>query len=354
MNSTIKLDETTNNNEAVIYLKTSKLGNLFISSVSEISFNGKDLFVYDVVKGRSKLQLFISNEEAYLIIKHLADISGKAFNNLNPILDISFGNFRLNAIHDSVANSNNLGVTNFIIRQIFKGIRITPSQSNLPKPIDKLLKQIILKNQSIIISGITGSGKTELQKYIVSLLAGSQRLIMIEDTYETHIKELFPNLDINVWLLNNLDNSQNQINDLIRAGLRNNPDWLMLAEARGNETAELLLTATSGIPIITTLHAQSALTAIERMIQLIGSKSRFNEQYLEKEIASHIHFFIHMSKDIENSKIKRSISQIIVCYVKNNKVVRTIIYDQSNHVKYRPLDLVFAKQIGLKVKWFET
>jgi pilus assembly protein CpaF len=343
-----KTDQSTN------YLLQTSIGKFFNFDVSEVSFNGVELYLNLVNKGRKIIEdISFNNEQAYNLVKHLADINGKAFNNMNPILDLSFGQFRLNAIHESIGNANNIGVTTFIIRQIYKGIRVNRAKDNLDEKLVSLFKAIITSKQSLIISGVTGSGKTEMQKYLVSLVDKHQRLIMIEDTYETHIKDLAPHLDINSWIINQND-QRSQISDLIRAGLRNNPDWLMLAESRGSETNELLLTVTSGIPIITTIHAQSSLSAIDRMIHLMGSTNKFNNQYLELEIASHIHFYIHMIKEVDTvNNIKRRIGEIMVSFRKGDFVIKKIIYNVRNKNFYSLLPKEIATLIDFPINWYE-
>jgi pilus assembly protein CpaF len=343
-----------NTDQSTAYLLQTSIGKVFSNEVSEVSFNGVELYLNLVNKGRRIIEdISFSNEQAYNLIKHLADINGKAFNNMNPILDLSFGQFRLNAIHESIGNANNVGVTTFIIRQIYKGIRVNRAKDNFDEKLVSLFKAIIASKQSLIISGVTGSGKTEMQKYLVSLVDKHQRLIMIEDTYETHIKDLAPHLDINSWIINQSD-QRSQISDLIRAGLRNNPDWLMLAESRGSETNELLLTVTSGIPIITTLHAQSSLSAIDRMIHLMGSTNKFNNQYLELEIASHIHFYVHMIKEVDSiNNIKRRIGEIMVTFRKGAFVIKKIIYNLKSKNIYSVLPKEIANIIDLPINWYE-
>jgi pilus assembly protein CpaF len=344
-----KIDQSTS------YLMQTNIGKVFNADVSEVSFNGVDLYLNLVNKGRKIIEdVNFSNEQAYNLVKHLADINGKAFNNMNPILDLSFGQFRLNAIHESIGNANNIGVNTFIIRQIYKGIRVNRAKETMDECLVNLFKAIIISKQSLIISGVTGSGKTEMQKYMVSLVDKHQRVIMIEDTYETHIKDLSPHLDINSWIINQND-QRSQISDLIRAGLRNNPDWLMLAESRGNETNELLLTVTSGIPIITTLHSQSSLSAIDRMIHLMGSTNKFNNQYLELEIASHIHFYLHMIKEVDSANnIKRRIGEVMVTYRKGENVVKKMIYNLKSKEVYSSLPKEIASLINLPTNWYET
>jgi pilus assembly protein CpaF len=343
------------NDQSTSYLLQTVIGKVFNAEVSEVSFNGSELYLNLVNKGRRIIDdIKFNNEQAYNLVKHLADINGKAFNNMNPILDLSFGQYRLNAIHESIGNANNIGVTTFIIRQIYKGIRVSRTKDSIDVKLNTLFKAIILSKQSLIISGVTGSGKTEMQKYLVSLVEKHQRLIMIEDTYETHIKDLAPHLDINSWIINQND-QRSQISDLIRAGLRNNPDWLMLAESRGSETNELLLTVTSGIPIITTLHSQSSLSAIDRMIHLMGSTNPCNNQYLELEIASHIHFYLHMIKEVDDqNNIKRRVGEIMVTFRKGDIVIKKIVYEAKSKEVFATLPKEIAKLISLPINWYET
>ena len=59
------------------------------------------------------------------------------------------------------------------------------------KEVFRLLNRFIKSHLSILISGPTGSGKTELQKYLVSLIDQDEKIILIEDSYETCLKSYF-------------------------------------------------------------------------------------------------------------------------------------------------------------------
>ena len=43
-----------------------------------------------------------------------------------------------------------------------------------------------------MVSGETGSGKTELVKYLASNTAENEKIITIEDTLELHLDRIFP------------------------------------------------------------------------------------------------------------------------------------------------------------------
>ena len=66
------------------------------------------------------------------------------------------------------------------------------------------------------------------------------RIILLEDEYETFLKELYPNLDIVTWItFNNQENISKEMRKLIKQALRNNPEWLIISEVRGEEAKEL-------------------------------------------------------------------------------------------------------------------
>lgn len=340
------------------FLKNSVLYPLFDDDVSELSFNGKDLYIVSINKKRQKCDIEFDSETANSFVRHIADLTGKSFNNTYPILDVSFDNYRLNAIHSSVASCNNEGTITFIIRKIYEGFRIKKDDVTLcDKKVHKLLANIVALNHSVMISGVTGSGKSELQKYLISLVPKYHRIVMIEDTYETHVKELVPDLDINIWIARSAPFSYREnLQRLIKAGLRNNPDWLMISEVRGEEMMDLLQTVSSGISIITTIHAKSAKDTPSRMLQLMSGSKMLSEEQLKSEIYSHIHFYIGMAKKYSSDgKIKRYISDISLVNYIDDKYVNYPIYtnDENNNKNFYSLDKISAKELKLPVDWYK-
>ena len=96
------------------------------------------------------------------------------------------------------------------------------------------------------------------------------RIILLEDEYETFLKELYPNLDIVTWItFNNQENISKEMRKLIKQALRNNPEWLIISEVRGEEAKELYSSLTTGHPLITTIHSKSAYKSIERLAYLM-------------------------------------------------------------------------------------
>ena len=76
--------------------------------------------------------------------------------------------------------------------------------------------------------------------------------------------------------------------------LRSNPDWLIVAEARGEEMLEVLNSSLTGHPIITTIHALDIYNMPNRMARMImmnPQKLRFDDVY--RDISHNLRFYIY-------------------------------------------------------------
>lgn len=119
----------------------------------------------------------------------------------------------------------------------------------------------------ILIVGPTGSGKTTTIYSILNKLnAPEVKLITLEDPIEYTLPGA----------------TQSQINEgesfaaRLKAVLREDPDVIMLGEIRDAETAKTALQAAiTGHLMITTLHANDAVTAVPRILGLVEDTSSF-------------------------------------------------------------------------------
>lgn len=300
-----------NQEECSKLIEQSFLKDFLKDSITDISYNGTVFYALDNDIGRYKLDINVDNESIYNLIKKIANYMLKPFSIKNPILDVSFNNFRLSAVHPLVARCNNQKVITFSLRMIAPILRIKINDPSLCMiETHELLKALVKSYNTILISGQTGSGKTELQKYLISFVNSNDRLIIIEESYETHLKEIFPNLDITTWLCDT--NEIDKLSSLIRLSLRNNPDWLIIAETRGQEAYDVIQAAMTGHSAITTIHSESCEYTLDRIIQLCKKKIDFDEKMMLKVMAEHLKIGIHMEKvfDENQRKFIRRINEI--------------------------------------------
>ena len=255
-------------NKIVTFFEQSFLKDLLNNEkITDISYNGQDVFFVHNDLGRQKSDISLDRQTAKDFIRQIANLSEKQFSYTSPELDVSFGRYRFNALHQSICRKNNEESVCFSIRIASSSLRFAESDS-LSEEVKELLQILIDSNVSIVIGGLTGSGKTELQKYLISLMKENTRTIVIDNILELDQIRFKQTLDLNIWQVDD-KRPLASIENLVRNALRSNPDWLIVAESRGKEMLDVLNSSLTGHPIITTLHAFDINSMPHRMVRMV-------------------------------------------------------------------------------------
>ena len=246
-----------------------------------------------------------------------SNVMGKTFNMAHPLLDAESAELRLNFVHDSIA-TNGIACT----------IRKTPAKIRLNR--EKLLNEQYVTAElldflltcveghcNMIVSGETGSGKTELVKYLASHIKENEKIITIEDTLELHLDKIFPHRDIVAMKTNNIAG----YSDVLVACMRQNPRWILLSEIRSDEAVTAARNSiSSGHNILSTIHSDRAKNVPMRMYSLLESNQDI-EQFL-KSIHRYVQIAIHvkgyMSKEL--GRFQREIVEVCEFYVDDNNM----------------------------------
>ena len=318
------------------YLESSFLRDLLnLESVTDISYNGESLYYIDNRFGRLRRDVEVEPQLVKDFIRQIANLSEKQFSYQSPELDVSFGKYRLSALHQSICRKNNIECICFSVRIASNKLRIEQNEQFFPKEVCELLDVLVSSNVSIVIGGLTGSGKTELQKYLITRMGENSRTIVIDNILELDQLRIDKKLDLNIWQVDE-NRYKASIQSLVRTALRSNPDWLIVAESRGQEMIDVLNSSLTGHPIITTLHAfdvESIPYRMVRMVMMNEQKMDFNDVY--QDIAYHMRFYIYMKRKYLNSgAVLRYISSI--AYL-NGKEMEEIYGSDGENKKYKSL-----------------
>jgi len=297
-------------------------------NITDISFNGKEVYVQDNTKGRYKLNEKVDPIDVERYIKQITYENNQQFNDEQPILDTEFPNLRINAVHKTISP---YGIT-ASWRSSVPTLKITNYDSKVaPRAVFSLLEACIRSGSNVIISGKTGSGKTEMQKYLVGFINDNDKIIIMEDTLDTHLKEIYPNKDIISWQINTKLDKPILFNDLIKAGLRNNPDWIIISETRGSEAYSMLKSCLSGHHIITTIHSNNAKSNVERIVHMCKEDYNLDQNLLGNMICDNFDIGIHLDHYIDEFGVKRFVSEVVeyVSYGKNGTIVNPLFTRQT-------------------------
>lgn len=134
----------------------------------------------------------------------------------------------------------------------------------LTRPMADLLLEAVRCGVTILVAGVTGSGKTTLTGALLQAIAAEKRVIIVEDARELPL----PPDGMAVEVLR----SRSTFAHCVRMALRQKPDLIVVGEVRGAEALAMLQAAATGHPGIGTIHAPDALSAL-RNLERMASES---------------------------------------------------------------------------------
>lgn len=314
--------------------------------VTDISYNGNEIYYLHNKKGRCRYNSDATSDEVYSFLRQISNLCDSSFSLSQPILDVSFLNYRLNAVYKNICRKKGEKVLTFCLRKFnLDKIMIDENSDFTTKNILKFLKLAIKNKFSILIAGPTSSGKTELQKYLINNLTNNERVIVIDTINELDIN-YNENVDITCLLT---DIKQNiDLRDLVKLSLRFCPDYVVLAEARGAEFEDVLTSSLSGISTITTIHAKSVDTIIERAINLVQINNKnLNYETIRDSILMHFDLFIYVEKKItDEGEIKRKL--IDMKMIKNGHLI-DLIDEKTDDLNLKNLPNEFKEEFKVDV-----
>lgn len=143
---------------------------------------------------------------------------------------------------------------------------------------------------SVAIAGATGSGKTADLNYLLQTVSPDTRIYTIEDTKELQLEQYDQNgkkINDVVQLYTKEPPAPVTMDDLVRLALRFHPKIIVPAEMRGKEALQAVEAGRTGHTIVSSLHANSALDAYDRILSMyLMAETPLSEERILKMIVS--------------------------------------------------------------------
>lgn len=280
---------------------------LLDDNVTDIDWNGKVLWITDLNKGRYHSDLVLEPKFVSQFTQRMSNVVGVQFNQNNPILEAETDSLRISIIHESKANTGRaIAIRKTpVIRRIDESA-IEETGYVKDKEIMNLVINSVISNMNIVVCGKAGVGKTEFMKYLTKFIRPWERAITIEDNMELHYSSINPGKDC---IEMRVDKSFTY-RQAIKASLRQNPEWILLSEARSDEVIDLLEAMSTGHGVITSIHTDTVSNIPGRFASMAGTDEYAKKA--EKDVYMYIDMGILVARKIEAGKIKRYIKE--VCY----------------------------------------
>ena len=246
--------------------------------VWEIIINAPDaIFVRRHFGATEKLsESFYDDDHLNRTVSRLLERSIGSHRKLDPVAGLQDAQLpdgsRVHIVHPELTKSAHLcvnirkftGLTNRTLTQLVH-------KAMLSSPSAALLVAAIRSKATIIFAGPPGAGKTTLLGCLAGELDPSTRVVIAEEVPETDIR--LSNVAHLQSRPERQDRPEIDLRRLVAGFLRMAPDIAIVGEVRDRESLPFLLTTSSGVQGMTTIHASSARQALSRlgvMAQLNG------------------------------------------------------------------------------------
>lgn len=265
------------------------------ADVSEIMVNGsRRVFVEREGVVREATDVRLDERNLRVAVKNIARALGDDVSEEKPILDSRLPDGSRVA---AVLPPCSLGGTTLTIRK-FQTRFFTADElvriGTMTTEVLSAVRDAIARNENILISGGTSTGKTTLLNALAAFLPVDDRVVLIEDTAELQIDRL--NLVRFEARREQVGLPAVTIRELLRATLRHRPDRIIVGEVRGGEAFDLLQALNTGhAGSLSTIHANSAEQALARLAScVVQSGVELPYQAVRYQIADAIDLVLHL------------------------------------------------------------
>ena len=296
-------------------------------NVTDINFNGKDVWIDDLTVGRYKADLELSKDFIEQFTVRVSDAVSANFNQYNQLLEAETDVLRISIIHESVANTGrsiSIRKTPIVKRLSFNKMI---NEGYATKEVLSLLRHCVEGKMNALICGLPGAGKTELLKYLTSFIPSQDRVITIEDSLEIHYAAINDGKDC-VEL--KVDGDRFDYVKAIKACLRQNPQWILLSEARSSEVKYLIESMSTGTHCLTTIHTDDVRKVPDRIKNMIHETVVADR--IDNDVFSFLDLAVLVRKKIVNGKIIRYIDQVCFFSREQDENVTYMIVDNGKIV----------------------
>jgi pilus assembly protein CpaF len=272
--------------------------------VWEISVNAPDAIFVKRHHGRSGYhdEVFHDDDHVLRTLTKILDDAGGSHRKLDAAEGLQDAQLkdgsRIHIVHGDVARDGHLLVN---IRRFtgvaFRSLGELVDRDMLDPAAAEFLRAAVRARLSIVVAGAPGSGKTTLLSCCAAELDPSLRVVVAEEVFEADVP--LPNVASMQTRPARADREEIDLRKLVSGFLRMAPDVAIVGEVRDREALPLLLTLSSGVKGLTTIHAGSARQALTRLrfvCQLADTRAELPMTALNSLVSEAVDVVVHCAR----------------------------------------------------------
>jgi flagellar protein FlaI len=239
--------------------------------IEDISADGVNIPIYvwhRVYESIPTNVVFRDEAELNSFIIRLAYLAGKNISIASPILDASLPDG--SRIQLTYGNEVTRRGSTFTIRR-FRVDPLTISDliafNTLSSEMAAFLWYIIENRASVMVAGGVASGKTTMLNCLSMFIKPEMKIVSVEDTQELNLphENWIPSVVRLGFGYEDKKGGAITLFDLLKAAVRQRPDYIIVGEVRGEEAYTLFQAMATGHLGMCTIHAESVDSVINRL-----------------------------------------------------------------------------------------
>jgi pilus assembly protein CpaF len=274
--------------------------------VEEIWSNGPGRVFCARQSGHVLTKVVLSDTEIRDLVERMLRTSGRRLDLSTPFVDATLiDGSRLHvAIPDITRKHWAINIRKFVLRahRLSELVRL----GTMNEPAAGFLEAAVRAGLNVVVSGGTQTGKTTMLNCLAAAIPARERVITCEEVFELQIG--LPDVVAMQTRVSNLEGrGEIDLRRLIIEALRMRPDRIIVGEVRRQEAFDLLVALNSGLPGMTSIHANSASEALTKLLTLpLLAGENVSHLFVMPTVAASIDLIVHLVHD----RGRRRVAQI--------------------------------------------
>ena len=237
--------------------------------------------------------MVLADTEVRDLVERMLQSSGRRVDLSSPFVDASLPDgSRLHVVIPDVTSKHwAVNVRKFSSR--IRDLMTLVELGSLTARSAEFLHMSVRAGANILVSGATQSGKTTMLGALLSAALPSERVVTVEETFELDIAA--PDHVAMQCRQPSLEGSgEISLRRLIKEALRMRPDRIVVGEVREAESLDLLIALNSGLPGMSSIHANNARDALVKLstLPLLAGRN-IDSSFVVPTVASTIDLVVH-------------------------------------------------------------
>ncbi|WGW10829.1 ATPase, T2SS/T4P/T4SS family [Saxibacter everestensis] len=250
----------------------------------------------------------LSEDQVRDLVERMLKTTGRRVDLSSPFVDATLPNgARLHVVLPDITRKHiAINIRKFVARTRTLGDLV--AARGLTTSAARFLHASVIAGLNIVISGATQAGKTTLLNTLAASIPARERVISCEEVFEIDL----PNRD---WVAMQCrqpsleGTGEIALRKLVKEALRMRPNRIIVGEVREAESLDLLIALNSGLSGMSTLHANSARNAINKLCTLpLLAGENISSRFVVPAVASCLDLVVHCRLEADG---QRRVSEVL-------------------------------------------